>query len=237
MKNKIKIALFLLLVCGLNVVCAGECAYTEKYSLMQEAAKVKIKYEPYIETIEDTDCTDEEYCLPLEERYFRIYLTNVSENVYVDLKNEATGESTKYRYTDSQEGIITIDGIDTDNIKNYSMKVYASDSTNCSGESLATQYITLPRYNSYSTEDYCQEHKDEKYCEEYVEFDDVDYNTFFENTIEKDNDINETITEMTIGQKVMGFIEDNLVWVLCGCIVLIGVVVITKTSTGKRREK
>lgn len=235
-KKLILIVLITIISLTMGKVYADECSYTDKYSLMQEAAKVKAKYEPFTEYIENNDCTDEDGCLPSAKHYFKIYITNVSENFYIKVTNELTEESIVYTYSDSEEGIITIEDDNATVVKNYSIKIYASDSTKCSSESLANLYLTLPRYNVYSQESYCQENPDEYVCEEYVEFEAMDYEEFFEKISDK-VDVFEDTTEETLTpiQKIMNFIKNNIVWLIVGCVVLITAVVAVKTISRKRR--
>lgn len=212
MKSIFKYILLFIIIVP-NIVNAEKCSYIEKYKLMKEASKVKIKYEPVFEDIEDNNCSTGD-CLPQRIYYFKIYILNASENMRIEVENNYNNDKTTYTKDDISDDVITFFDYDSTEVKRYEFKIYASEATECNTEKLQTIYLTLPRHNRFYNEGYCLDHEDYYLCEEYVEFDDMDINDFHKKMEEEfgPNAINNKI-KTNIFQIIWNFIKTNIIWI------------------------
>lgn len=60
----------------------------------------------------------------------------------------------------------------------YKIEVYTSDNTNCADDLLRTLYVSLPRYNDYSTYAVCDKVPDYYLCQRYVTYEKVEFVDF-----------------------------------------------------------
>ena len=75
----------------------------------------------------------------------------------------------------------------------YNIKVFLS-SGNCSGKQIRTITISVPAYNSYSTNSYCKAFPEFKYCKKFMDTSNLNINEFtkkFNDYITKQNQGNE----------------------------------------------
>lgn len=235
MKKKLFLLLSALIFTFFSLnVYADDCSYTEEYALMQEAAKVKVKYATKDHFVPAEGCQGLESCVDIKERYFEIYILNLSENFYIEATNSITNEKVTYTYDDVENGTITIIDKNVYDIKNYTFNIYASANTVCYSKKMTTQYLSLPRYNKFYGEDYCSQNPELSICEEYVQFEDMNYEKFIEKTTELDG--NGTVQEQTKSwlSNIIDFIINNIVWVITSvcllALLITGYVIIRKRS-------
>ena len=170
-----------------NVFAA--CNYEEKAKLNNESANVKANYE-----IKERELTKDEYtappdAIPTDEQesyvpkteYIEVNILNLTENLYVTVKNDVTKEVKTYNYSDAVNGNITFNWNEIGSIANLTIKVMASNTSDCNGQTLRTLYLTLPRYNEYSEYDVCDRIPDYYMCQRFVTYDDFKYDDFSEN--------------------------------------------------------
>lgn len=166
------------------VNAASRCDATEAANLNREVVNIKASYEE-AEGVLDPD----EYLRPPaiegEEydytyNYFKITIMNITENFYIEVTNDQNNQKLRFDYSDSEDGVVTFDWEGLSEVTNFTIKVYASNNTKCSGETYRTVYLTTPRYNSYYNYAICNEASDYYMCQKYVSFKDVDYYTFME---------------------------------------------------------
>jgi len=137
--------------------------------------------------------------------YFRIYITNITEDLYVTVTNRNTKETKAYNYSDSENGTIYFDELVFIDIVNYTIEVYSSNNTGCPGKKLRTLYVTTPRYNTYSEYALCDGIEEFYLCHEYLSVE-----TSFENFEKlarqyRDNKLKEE--EKKKEKKEKGFLE------------------------------
>lgn len=236
MKKKLFLLLSALIFTFFSLnVYADDCSYTEEYALMQEAAKVKVKYATKDHFVPADGCAGMDECSDVKERYFEIYILNLSENFYIEATNSITNEKVTYTYDDVENGTITIIDKNVYDIKSYTFNIYASVKTSCYSKKMTTQYLSLPRYNQFYGEDFCSENPEMDLCEEYVQFKDIDYEKFLEKAVEY-KDSNNTTVEQTKSwlSNIIDFIINNIVWVITSVCLLAslitGYVIIRKRS-------
>ena len=160
------------------------CDATELNTLRSAAANVRASYERLRAEMDPEDYTPPDGTTYEEftayYTYFRIYISNLTEDLYVEVYNDSTGETTTYTYEDSDNGTIYFDWDRIVLMVNYTITVYSSSNTNCEGTELYTLYLTTPRYNTYSTYDLCDGAEDFYLCYDYLSIEEVEYGRFVE---------------------------------------------------------
>lgn len=165
---------------------AAACDYEEKAQLNKEAANVKANYEikerimdPSEYTIPDAILgTEEEDTYVAKTDYMQINILNITKNMYVEVTNDKDSETKTYTYNDVKDGNISFDWYNIGDLIKYTIKVYASNETGCSGNTLKTLYVSLPRYNDYSTYNICTKVPEYYMCQKYVTYEDDGYSSF-----------------------------------------------------------
>lgn len=207
------------------------CDVNETNELNSLATNVNVSYEivqveiPKDENFNYPDgMTEEERAEYVAyDNYFRIHISNLTEDLYVVVRNENTGESTTYNYQDSSNGTITFDRLVTMEIVNYTITIYSSSETNCADTELYTQYLTTPMYNPYSELVLCEGIEDFYLCQEYLSVD-VDF-TYFYDDVERYrngliNDDGEEIPEEE-DPGFFDFVRDNIVIIIVVVVVIV----------------
>lgn len=231
MKAFVLMFLFFFLSTDVYAVCDAE----ESNTLNSLATNLGISYEiveveiPMDENFNPPDgITEEEYLDYVATRtYFRIYISNVTEELYVVVTNKSTNEKHTYTYEDAVNGIITFDEIVGISITNYTIDVYSSSATNCPNTLLYTHYLTTPLYNSYSEMSVCDGIEEFYLCHEYLSVDvDVNFDDFLKFVDEYkaghiDDDGNEVVPPEDSEGGFLQFIGDHLVIVIISAVVIV----------------
>lgn len=168
-----------------------------------------------------------------KESYYRIYLSNITEDLYVVVTNTNTNEKKTFRYSDTENGSVSFDERVGTEIINYTFEVYASEKNDCVGRKLHTMYLTTPMYNVYSESANCTGISEFYLCHEYlsvdVKFDKFDSLTeqYREGKIREDGSIKE---DEKTEKGFFGFIKEHkgivigatfLIVVAGGCITIV----------------
>lgn len=188
MKKIKKLSVFSFLVFFLFVtkVFAVECTSEETNKLNSLAVNVKASYE--IMEIEKTDFSSEfnppdgidaNENITWYDTVIRVYITNLTEDLYITVTNDQTKEVKTYRYEDATNGTITFDQTDFSQITNYTITVYSSSNTNCANNKLYTLYLTTPMYNTLYEYSMCEGIEEFYLCHEYLSVN-VSTENFFE---------------------------------------------------------
>ena len=206
------------------------CDVAERDTLNSLAVNVGVSYEEVqIEIPKDenfnypdgmTEEEREEYVA--YDNYFRIYISNITEELYVVVTNNNTRESRTLTFQDVRDRVAYFDQLVTMEIVNYTIEVYSSSETNCPDTLLYTQYLTTPMYNPYSELVACEGAEDFYMCHEYLSVD-VDFTDFYDDLAlykaeHGSNDSNGDVEEEDGG--FFQFIQEHLVVVI---IVVVGV--------------
>ncbi len=183
-----KISAFILTLVTLFWWCDtawATCDVNESNTLNSLAVRVNASYE-LMEGILDPD----EYTPPdgligdeIDEfeatyNYYRIYISNITEDLYVTVYNEVTDEVNTYTYADSDNGTITFDYENLLAITNFVITVYSSDVTNCPNTELYTIYLTTPMFNEYSTYQMCEGNEEFYLCHPFLSVSSVGFEQF-----------------------------------------------------------
>lgn len=248
MKKNLRILLVVLiaLILRLNPVnAASKCDYSEQVELNNAVANIKVSYE------EAEGQVDSSLLLPNDSGssnakyyYFKVQVYNLTEDFYLKITNDINEEAKYLRYGDSESGVIEFDWKDLDEVANFTITVYSSNTTGCPNEEYRIISLTLPRYNRYSSYAVCNENENFYLCQKYItEIEDVDYTTFrnkleaYEKKViieeEKKQEANKSFKE-----KVFDFIKENKMTVIAvSTIIVIGGVVTTVIVVKKRRSR
>lgn len=153
MKEKKIIKTFFMILCILSIYsyipteAKTTCTTQEKNTLIQLAHNVKFDYE----------------LLPDEgnlNRSFSLTISNLFEGI------EVRYGSTNYSFDKKSKtpGIVKMDGYFAGG-QTHKILIYASSTSACKNQILATKMITIPKYNSYSERDECTGIEDFKLCQ------------------------------------------------------------------------
>ncbi len=163
MKN-IKIMILVILTFLFNYINVyAECSVVDETKLTKEARNVKASFEIAQRDMSkdpgfnypDGFPIEEEDNTPVYTPYFKIYITNLTENLYIEVKDSVGNEVKRYNYSDSNNGEIVISQEDIAEIHRYTVTVYASDKTECISKKLSTTYTTTPMFNYLTTYGIC----------------------------------------------------------------------------------
>lgn len=186
--KRVKYALFATLLFSLAVgrVNAASCSYEEQAKLNSEVANIKTNFE-----IKQRIMDRSEYDIPdvligtpeadeyvATQDYFQVNILNLTENVYIEITNNVDSTKDTYQYSNATDGNVSFTREDIGTLITYTIKVYASANTGCEGSLLKTLYVSLPRYNSFSTYSICENMPDHDMCQKYVNFEEMSFSDF-----------------------------------------------------------
>lgn len=168
------IFLLIFLVGMLNV--RAECSMDESSKLSSLAVNVKVDYEivekemPMEEGFNYPDGLTEEEIANYKNTsdFFRIHIYNITEELYVEVRNTTTGDSKNYYYADTDNGTVSFDEIVSEKITDYTVTVYSSNKTGCSDKKLTTITKTTPMYNVISELAICDGIEEYYLCQPYL---------------------------------------------------------------------
>ncbi len=227
-----------------NVNAASKCSYEEQTKLNGKAGNVKVSYE-----IKETEVKADFFDVYKNElkdtmivEVFEISVLNISEDIYVVVKNDFNKDSKTIRYSDSNNGIAKFTWDKRDNITNFTFEIYSSNKTSCPNEIYKTIYLTTPRYNTLYGYEECKNIEDFYLCQKYVTFKDISEANFFSKISQYKNkeidDNGEVIpSNKTIFDRVFDFVKENKWFVLSGIVLISGAVyAINYTKNKKQRD-
>lgn len=185
MKKRYLFIIFAFLTCFKNDVIA-ECDYEYQAKINNLAGLVTSEYQIYEKIDEYYDEGFGEN-VKISSWYSRIYVYNVTDELYIEVKDLG-----KFYSTD--DDTIIIDTGITDDIKEYQINIMAVDSS-CDKNPIRTIYESIPRFNAYSTYPQCLEHPDYYYCNKFVFLDKITQSEFLTGINNYVNRQDDTINE------------------------------------------
>ena len=246
--GKIKKAIiFSMLFLFSTSVKAETCGYEEKAKLNNEAANVKVNYEIKQRQLDKNNYNPPDAIVGTEDEanwnpivdYFQVNILNLTENIYVEVKNDQNNETTKYYYNNSQDGKIAIDWLNLENVAKFTITVKSTDASGCTDRTLKTLNLTLPRYNEYYEYSLCQSIPDYYLCQKYVTFDEVKLGYFTKKVYEEIDKKNQKEIEKNLKwyEKAWNFIKDHKVAFITGGVIIVAAgATITVVIIRKRRR-
>ena len=246
--GKIKKAIiFSMLFLFSTSVKAETCGYEEKAKLNNEAANVKVNYEIKQRQLDKNNYNPPDAIVGTEDEanwnptvdYFQVNILNLTENIYVEVKNDQNNDTTKYYYNNSQDGKIAIDWLNLENVAKFTITVKSTDASGCTDRTLKTLNLTLPRYNEYYEYSLCQSIPDYYLCQKYVTFDEVKLGYFTKKVYEEIDKKNQKEIEKNLKwyEKAWNFIKDHKVAFITGGVIIVAAgATITVVIIRKRRR-
>ncbi len=165
----------------------------------------------------------------IEKENFNLVISNLTEDLFLI-------DDTNQKYIYGTNDILTLNNYIAGNT--YSFRVFSKSGT-CKNIKIATKVITLPKYNSFSEDEYCLEHPDFKYCDpwcnEYLDASIIadainEYEDNFDNQLE--------INWLTLFiNGIVDFIVANYVFVIGGGVIVIIVITIIIAKRRKTRKE
>ncbi len=209
------------------------CSSVQLSELRSEAANVKVTYVTG-EEIETTNEPDPEIGVnKLRKHYVYIKIFNINSRMAVRVTPSGSGVSANQMVVDSSmvdlDGVITLRQPASDVNVNYQFNVYSLYG-GCSGRTLRTMKLTVPKFNIYSELDICSDVPDFYLCLQYTNYN-IDSATVYnriedykarlstqnvdeENSDGKNNTLSKTMTSIS-----------KYKYIIVGVIVAIGVVI------------
>ena len=251
--SKFKYLMFLILVFGgfVTKATAATCSYEERAQLNSEVSNISANYEVITVELDPDEYSPPDAILGTEgEADFvattdalQVNVLNLTENVYAEVTNNYDNQTVVYNYADTNNGNIEIVWRTLGELVTYTIRIYASDATGCSGTLLRTLRVSLPRYNDYSTYAICDQVPDYYLCQRYVFFDQIEFSEFSTNITEEIESMEEEETQpnpeedKTWYEEIADFISEHKVPVIVGAIVVVvatGVIVVLIVKKRRR---
>lgn len=220
---------------GINSVKAEEdttCNAVSLNELRNLAANIKVSYVP-TSVNQKTEYDEESGTDYVTVRYLDVKVYNITSKLYV--RTEAGGDNVT-----SSSHLLTLANVGADGAATirqeainqpvtYTFTIF-SDAYGCTGRTLRTLKLTLPRFNYYSELEICQDIPDYYLCQQYTTYE-VDGATFYDKVDEYKAKLaaqaeeNESADDNTsiVNKAISGVSKYK--YVVVGVIVAIGVVV------------
>lgn len=154
----------------LKVDTSGTKCNNEESKKVKDAAQgVEVSYtikKMFVGTSIDIDQPD----MPEVEEYdygFEIAIKNITEDVYVVVKNDYSDDVFTYHYADTENGVKTFESIATEEAINFTFEV-KSENANCKDEDYRKISLTTPIYNYYHRYQFCSDNPKSKVCKMFV---------------------------------------------------------------------
>ncbi len=237
MKKKILLIL-VTLVLNVTVVNAASCPAKDKADLLSLSSVINANYieqtgyytEDQIDDPGDYEANKEQFAY----NYFTIDLYNLTENYYVEITNNVNDKVKTVNYDDLKDGLYTFKHGSLNNVTTYTIEVYASGKTSCSGEHLTTKYLVVPKYNQYASLGMCEGNEDKAVCQKYTTSE-----TYTEDSVlaylrnekfnsDKDNDKDD--------DNFVDVLQDNFIYIIIGGFSLIVVILVARVIIKKRSD-
>ena len=164
------ILLFIISFLFVSSVSAGTCNKSDADKLNLAASHVKLTY-----TKEDNSqykkitANNEETTYKVPNYTFKISVYNITEDIYINIKDDKTNLDRNIYYSDTSDGVYTIENKDFGSIYKYTVSVY-SNVGDCKDTLLLTRSIIKPKYNAYSEFEYCKT-SSKSQCQEFIKND------------------------------------------------------------------
>ena len=211
-----------------------KCNNEDSKKVKDAAQKIEVSYtikNMLVGTSIDIDEPD----MPEVEEYdygFEIAIKNITEDVYVVVKNDYSDDVFTYHYADTENGVKTFESIATEEAINFTFEV-KSENANCKDEDYRKISLTTPIYNYYHRYQFCSDNPKNKVCKMFVDKQ-ITAKEFATEVDAKKNDslkVNENKTNV-----VTTLVKDNKYLFIIGGIVIVIIGVATICVKIKKRR-
>lgn len=224
-----KLLIILLSLISINVY-ADKCDSKTKSELLKAANEIKVDYDEYEKT-EIVESDGLKYTSV--DRYLNISLYNLSDEIILQISNDYNDEMMFADKSEFKEGKFTFKDNNMFNVVKYKIEIYSNIS--CDKYLIKTINYTKPMYNSNYNYEICQKNKDVPYCNKYITNNKYIKNFGFglDKIVE---DYRNGLSFDNEEEPEKNFFEKYYLYIIGGCIVLIGGIGIFIYINKKRSE-
>ena len=223
MKISLKKFIYTLVICLIsfyttNVFAINECTKEEKSRLQELANNIKIQYDYRLrEDIIDGEVLE-------VEPIYKLKMLNSNADLRYEYK--FANESEKKAIRDYEIGDLEV--YEGDILDFY---IYSYTNNLCTNQFIKKIRVVLPVYNYfyYYNKDKCLEYSDFKYCKEFLDTSNLDYDQI-------ETEFNEYI-EAQKKENKSNFFKDNLVYIIISILVLIIIAVVIIILRQKKKHE
>ncbi len=239
-KNVLGVMLALSLLLPINIQAESTCNYNEQAELNNIAANVKANYEStqvYAGKAANSDDLSEE--VDLYNWALKINILNVTEDIFIKVKDKNTGEEKLYSPKEAIDGIISFTHEDISQTDNLTIEIYANK-YDCAGDLLQKIELLIPQYNPYSDYGICDTYTDYYYCQQFITGENIPEEDFWLKVeeMQEQEEKEQQQEEQGFFVKIKNFYKENKVTInILGSIVVVGGVVTTVILIKKRRSR
>lgn len=167
MKKVFSLTVFLL-TCFLFLISqtkADSCSYKEQQALNKEASNINFNYE-LVDKLEEVDNLPKgTWHNTADYYYIQILLSNIGENIYVEITNDKDDNKLTFYNSDLTDGLVTFKK-EINEVVKYKMTIYAN-TTNCQSK-LNTKTLIVPKFNTFYNIGDCKDIPEYKYCQKLI---------------------------------------------------------------------
>lgn len=138
----------------------SKCNIFDQHKYKKGAKKIKINYEKIEKEVGYDETTGE----TIKDKVFKINLSNISDNYYVEIYNDYTKKTEKLEIKENKASYETIYSKD---IIKYTINIKTKKGK-CKDELYLSKTVTLPVINNYINFKECEDNKKYKYCKEEI---------------------------------------------------------------------
>lgn len=199
------------------------CTNADIVNLRKIAGNVSTDWEAIkYSYVANEDTPDTEPVPDTVPTYYKLNVNiyNITEDLRVVVENHNNNKSYNFTSEDADEGILALDAGYPKEIKEFTIKIYGSDT--CYSEELKTFNITLPKYNEKSNYAICDEIPDYNMCKTFITTD-IDMNeTEFSKAARKYKEEQEKKKEEENNIPIIDFVKNH--WqVILIVVVIVGI--------------
>ena len=165
------ILVFALIITPIDTKAASTCSYKEQAELNEIANNVKANYE-IVDIFDGMTLNFENGTGIAQEvesyiKGFKISLLNITDDIYVTVKNDYNSEMQTFYKRDTIDGIASFESKITDVLVNYQIEVHSNKYT-CIGEVYSKISLKTPMFNPYSDLEICKNNSSFYYCQQFI---------------------------------------------------------------------
>ncbi len=167
MKNIFNYLLFFLISFTIIFIFpkADSCNYKEQAALNKEAKNVTFNYE-IVDKLDELNSKENPSQYNIRDYYYiQMNLTNITDNLYVEITNNQNDEKLTYYSSDLVDGVVSFKA-NNDKVVTYTLNIYAQTDT-CSRK-LMTRTVKSPKFNTFYHRGMCIDVPEYKYCQEVI---------------------------------------------------------------------
>lgn len=217
-----------------SVNAASVCSYEEQIELNQKAGNVKVSYDVVEEVVHYTEDTT--------RKLFEISILNITDDLYVVVKNDADKTVITFTSKDVKDGIAKFRWAYVEDVTNFTFDIYTSNKTKCPNEKYKTLTLSTPRYNKYFNWEVCQGNEDFYLCKEFVTAAKIPQKDVFDQIGKyKQHQINENGEEPeskpTFIDNFIKFVNEYKFYIIGGFVLIGGTSAIIYSKTKKKQRE